>query len=150
MSIVLRIYQLKCYHFCNYVLSNSEITGARSKTPWHFYKTGASLTKNGALLTDNRSRSQPVMLVLIRVLIVCDKMRSPNKFCFLDIVCMYYFVYSSGYCRRWRSRMQVKILADSLFNLCKLSYFVSTSHHITSKFCTNKEDTCFMSYRNSG
>ena len=42
------------------VLSNSEITGARSKTPWHLSKTGASLTKTGALLTDNRSRSQPV------------------------------------------------------------------------------------------
>ena len=44
--------------------------------------------------------------------------------------------------------MQVKTLAHSLFVLCKLAYFDSASHdraasHITSKFCTNQEDTCF-------
>ena len=52
-----------------HILSNSEITGARSKTPWHPYKTGASLTKTGALLTDNRSRSQPVNHVFF--VIIC-------------------------------------------------------------------------------
>ena len=61
VSIVLPIYELKSCHFCDYVRKMSwVIAGARSKTPWHFYKTGASLTKTGALLTDNRSSSQPV------------------------------------------------------------------------------------------
>ena len=33
------------------------------------------------------------------------------------------FVYTSGHCRRWRSRMEVKIMAGSLFVHCKIAYF---------------------------
>ena len=35
----------------------------------------------------------------------------------------YCFVYSSGHCRRWCSRMQVKIVAGSFFVHCKIAYF---------------------------
>ena len=37
------------------------------------------------------------------------------------------FVYTSGHCRRWRSRMEVKILAGSLFVHCKIAYFYSVT-----------------------
>ena len=37
----------------------------------------------------------------------------------------YSFVYTSGHCRRWRSRMEVKIMAGSLFVHCKIVYFYS-------------------------
>ena len=33
------------------------------------------------------------------------------------------FVYTSGHCRRWRSRMEVKIMAGSLFVHCKMHIF---------------------------
>ena len=36
---------------------------------------------------------------------------------------LYSFVYTSGHCRRWRSRMEVKIMAVSLFVHCKIAYF---------------------------
>ena len=32
---------------------------------------------------------------------------------------------TSGHCRRWRSRMEVKIMAGSLFVHCKIAYFYS-------------------------
>ena len=35
------------------------------------------------------------------------------------------FVYTSGHCHRWRSRMEVKIMAGSLFVHCKIVYFYS-------------------------
>ena len=35
------------------------------------------------------------------------------------------FVYTSGHCRRWRSRMEVKIMAGSLFVHYKIAYFYS-------------------------
>ena len=35
----------------------------------------------------------------------------------------YSFVYTSGHCRRWRSRMEVKIVPVSLFVHCKIAYF---------------------------
>ena len=37
------------------------------------------------------------------------------------------FVYTSGHCRRWRSRMEVKIMAGSLFVHCKIAYFYSVT-----------------------
>ena len=37
------------------------------------------------------------------------------------------FVYTSGHCRRWRSRMEVKIMAGSLFIHCKIAYFYSVT-----------------------
>ena len=37
------------------------------------------------------------------------------------------FVYTSGHCRRWRSRMEVKIMAVSLFVHCKIAYFYSVT-----------------------
>ena len=37
------------------------------------------------------------------------------------------FVYTSGHCRRWRSRMEVKIMAGSLFVHCKTAYFYSVT-----------------------
>ena len=37
------------------------------------------------------------------------------------------FVYTSGHCRRWRSRMEVKIMAGSLFVHCKIAYFYSAA-----------------------
>ena len=39
----------------------------------------------------------------------------------------YSFVYTSGHCRRWRSRMEVKIMAVSLFVHCKIAYFYSVT-----------------------
>ena len=39
----------------------------------------------------------------------------------------YSFVYTSGHCRRWRSRMEVKIMAGSLFVHCKIAYFYSVT-----------------------
>ena len=36
-------------------------------------------------------------------------------------------VYTSGHCRRWRSRMEVKIMAGSLFVHCKIAYFYSVT-----------------------
>ena len=38
---------------------------------------------------------------------------------------IYSFVYTSGHCHRWRSRMEVKIMARSLFVHCKIAYFYS-------------------------
>ena len=40
---------------------------------------------------------------------------------------IYSFVYTSGHCRRWRSRMEVKIMAGSLFVHCKIAYFYSVT-----------------------
>ena len=37
------------------------------------------------------------------------------------------FVYTSGHCCRWRSRMEVKIMAGSLFVHCKIAYFYSVT-----------------------
>ena len=37
------------------------------------------------------------------------------------------FVYTSGHCHRWRSRMEVKIMAGSLFVHCKIVYFYSVT-----------------------
>ena len=37
------------------------------------------------------------------------------------------FVYTSGHCRRWRSHMEVKIMAVSLFVHCKIAYFYSVT-----------------------
>ena len=37
------------------------------------------------------------------------------------------FVYTSGHCRRWCSRMEVKIMAGSLFVHCKIAYFYSVT-----------------------
>ena len=39
----------------------------------------------------------------------------------------YSFIYTSGHCRRWRSRMEVKIMAGSLFVHCKIAYFYSVT-----------------------
>ena len=39
--------------------------------------------------------------------------------------CPNYFGYTSGHCRRWCSRMQLKIMAGSLFAHCKITYFNS-------------------------
>ena len=41
--------------------------------------------------------------------------------------CNYSFVYTSGHCRRWRSRMEVKIMSGSLFVHCKIAYFYSVT-----------------------
>ena len=38
-----------------------------------------------------------------------------------------FLVYTSGHCRRWRSRMEVKIVAGSLFAHCKIAYFYSVT-----------------------
>ena len=46
---------------------------------------------------------------------------------FLCIGFLHSFVYTSGHCRRWRSRMEVKIMAGSLFVHCKISYFYSVT-----------------------
>ena len=60
------------------------------------------------------------------------------------------FVYTSGHCRRWRSRMEVKIMAGSLLVHCKIAYFYSMTaektRRITSKFSDNEKDTfiCIM------
>ena len=37
------------------------------------------------------------------------------------------FVYTSGHCRRWRSSMEVKIMAGSLFVHCKIAYIYSAT-----------------------
>ena len=37
------------------------------------------------------------------------------------------FVYTSGHCCRWRSRMEVKIMAGSLFVHCKIAFFYSVT-----------------------
>ena len=42
-------------------------------------------------------------------------------------VLLHSFVYTSGHCRRWRSRMEVKIMAGSLFVHCKIAYFYSVA-----------------------
>ena len=41
--------------------------------------------------------------------------------------CHHSCVYTSGHCRRWRSRMEVKIMAGSLFVHCKIAYFYSVT-----------------------
>ena len=45
----------------------------------------------------------------------------------MNHILLYSFVYTSGYCRRWRSRMEVKIMAGSLFVHCKIAYFYSVT-----------------------
>ena len=40
---------------------------------------------------------------------------------------LYSFVYTSGHCRRWRSHMEVKIKAGSLFVHCKIAHFYSVT-----------------------
>ena len=37
------------------------------------------------------------------------------------------FVYTSGHCHRWRSRMEVKIMSGSLFVHCKIAYIYSVT-----------------------
>ena len=37
------------------------------------------------------------------------------------------FVYTSGHCCRWRSRLEVKIMAGSLFVHCKIAYLYSVT-----------------------
>ena len=37
------------------------------------------------------------------------------------------FVYTTGHCRRWRSRMEVKVMAGSLFVHWKIAYFYSVT-----------------------
>ena len=63
------------------------------------------------------------------------------------------FVYTSGHCRRWRSRMEVKIMAGSLFVHCKIAYFYSvtaagsdSSYHY--QICDDKEDTLLYIMQN--
>ena len=66
---------------------------------------------------------------------------------------IYSFVYTSGHCRRWRSRMEVKIMAGSLFVHCKIAYFYSvtaagsdSSYHY--QICDDKEDTLLYIMQN--
>ena len=40
---------------------------------------------------------------------------------------LYSFVYTSGHCCRWRSRLEVKIMAGSLFVHCKIAYLYSVT-----------------------
>ena len=51
---------------------------------------------------------------------------STSRFCY-PLYMRYSFVYTSGHCRRWRSRMEVKIMAGSLFVHCKIAYFYSVT-----------------------
>ena len=54
----------------------------------------------------------------------------PDCFTFCNtchVISLYSFVYTSGHCRRWRSRMEVKIMAGSLFVHCKIAYFYSVT-----------------------
>ena len=44
-----------------------------------------------------------------------------------SLIMKHSFVYTSGHCRRWRSRMEVKIMAGSLFVHCKIAYFYSVT-----------------------
>ena len=46
---------------------------------------------------------------------------------FRSIFMWHSFVYTSGHCRRWRSRMEVKIMAGSLFVHCKIVYIYSVT-----------------------
>ena len=46
-----------------------------------------------------------------------------GKICGVWIEVGHSFVYTSGHCRRWRSRMEVKIMAGSLFVHCKIADF---------------------------
>ena len=68
---------------------------------------------------------------------------------------MHSFVYSSGYCCMWRSRMQGVTFADTLFVLSKPAYFDSatTDQLLTISlrdFVLIKHTAVSMSYRNSG
>ena len=59
------------------------------------------------------------------------------------------FIYSSVYFGMWHSHMQMKIVTESLFVLCKIVYIDrlshnrAVSHHITSKFCSNQKYTFY-------
>ena len=69
---------------------------------------------------------------VIRAYSVCDFENCTTLFhyfsllCYLElrstVACNNSFVYTSGHCRRWRSRMEVKIMAGSLFVHCKIAY----------------------------
>ena len=53
--------------------------------------------------------------------------KSYNGFSIHFVLLTHSFVYTSGHCRRWRSRMEVKIMARSLFVHCKIAYFYSVT-----------------------
>ena len=57
-----------------------------------------------------------------------DLIRSANLLLEFGIKPTYkFFVYTSGHCRRWRSRMEVKIMTRSFFAHCKIVYFYSVT-----------------------
>ena len=49
------------------------------------------------------------------------------KYLLATLIFLNSFVYTSGHCHRWRSRMEVKIMAGSLFVHCKIAYFYSVT-----------------------
>ena len=48
---------------------------------------------------------------------------------------------TSGHCRRWRSRMEVKIVAGSLFVHCKIAYFYSVTARAGVKYVLSNTNT---------
>ena len=45
----------------------------------------------------------------------------------VDVLSLNSFIYTSGHCCRWHSRIKVKIVAGSLFVHCKIAYFYSVT-----------------------
>ena len=58
---------------------------------------------------------------------VAEKIRYIMTLSYFPDVLPYSFVYTSWHCRRWRSRMEVTIMAGSLFVHCKIAYFYSVT-----------------------
>ena len=80
-----------------------------------------------------KKRIQQVLLWLspsLPINYTCYQYTAVGKYCTLCVQMLdgaNSFVYTSGHCRRWRSRMEVKIMAGSVFVHCKIAYFYSVT-----------------------
>ena len=66
----------------------------------------------------------PLLLYVKNILFFFDHAKSSTT---IQNGILHSFVYTSGHCRRWRSRMEVKIMAGSLFVHCKIAYLYSVT-----------------------
>ena len=66
---------------------------------------------------------------LVKCLRKVDDNSISKKACLHSIgeVTAFFHLHIAGHCRRWRSRMEVKIMARSLFVHCKIAYFYSAT-----------------------
>ena len=91
----------------------------------HWYVPIVPSLVNGNDMIDELVSREPAWI--LSVVGRFSKHYKPCLFSIGDDFILHSFVYTSGHCRRWRSRMEVKIMAGSLFVHCKIAYFYSVT-----------------------